>query len=204
MHAPGCEWKRWHVRGSRSSTSQWMGLERLAQEVGSNAMGPQAKAGLLFRPCLNAGPSTSGLASNWADELSFPLEGEALKGVVFGPLRPSGSGWAVGSGLASSYKEKAIPSQAHHIDNSEKKKLGRRQQPDLHHSMAVRVLEEEAARWSITTILGARRGGHSGKKWVMKIKCRKARWERRWLLGLGRGQQCRFLGKEFGVDYRPD
>ena len=156
------------------------GTGRLAQEVGSNAMGPQAKAGLLFRPCLNAGPSTSGLASNWADELSFPLEGEALKGVVFGPLRPSGSGWAVGSGLASSYKEKAIPSQAHHIDSGlllkacppiitghskggnlelefarlREEEIGRRQQPDLHHSMAVRVLEEEAARYGLVMNLG--------------------------------------------------
>ena len=31
---------------------------RLAQEVGSDAMGPQAQAGLLFRPYPNVGPST--------------------------------------------------------------------------------------------------------------------------------------------------
>ena len=93
------------------------GTGRLEQEVGSDAMGSQAQVGLLQRPGPNARPSASSLALNWADGLSLPLEGEASKGVLFGPSHPKSSGWAVGSGLASSYKEKSIPSQAHLIDS---------------------------------------------------------------------------------------
>ena len=54
--------------GSRVEEMACMGVEeqrqlvdatgRLAQEVGSDAMGPQAQAGLLFRPYPNVGPST--------------------------------------------------------------------------------------------------------------------------------------------------
>ena len=64
------------------------GTGRLEQEVGFDAMGSQAQVGLLQRPGPNVGPS-----------------------------HPRSSGWAVGSGLASSYKEKSIPSQAHLIDS---------------------------------------------------------------------------------------
>ena len=45
------------------------------------------------------------------------LEGEASKGVLFGPSHPKSSGWAASSGLASSLKEKSIPFQAHLIDS---------------------------------------------------------------------------------------
>ena len=102
---------------------------------------------------------------------------------MFGPLRPRGSRWAAGSGLASSYKEKTIPSQAHYIDSGlllkacppvitghskggnlelefaklREEEITRRQQLDLHHSMADRVLEEKAARYGLVMNLGGLR-----------------------------------------------
>ena len=35
MHKPGREWKRWRVRGSRCSASQWMGLDDRHREWAS-------------------------------------------------------------------------------------------------------------------------------------------------------------------------
>ena len=83
-----------------------------AQEVGSDVTGPQAQVGLLTQSFSDAGPSSSGLTLKWAAGLSFPSEGEASKGFEFGQLCPRGTGWAVGSRLASSSKEKTVMSQA--------------------------------------------------------------------------------------------
>ena len=93
------------------------GTGRLTQDVGSDTMGSQAQVGLLQGSGSKSGPTALGLALNWADGLSLPLQSEALKGVLFGPSQPRSSGWAAGSGLASFHKEKSIPSQAHLIDS---------------------------------------------------------------------------------------
>ncbi|RVX00251.1 hypothetical protein CK203_026629 [Vitis vinifera] len=164
MHAPGREWKRWRVWGSRSSASQWM-TGRLAQEVGSDAMGFQAQR---VKPQRGLCWAVTSQELGWAAACPPVITGHSKGGnleLEFVRLR--------------------------------EEEIGRRQQLDLHHSMADRVLEEEAREGVLRLFWGAK-GGHSGRKWVTKIKCRRARRERGWLLGLGRGLEkeiLSFLGK---------
>ncbi|RVX16586.1 hypothetical protein CK203_006185 [Vitis vinifera] len=69
--------------------------------------------------------------------------------------------------------------------------------------MADRVLEEEAARGSFTTILG--REGRAFRKEVgYEDQMQKSTSGEGMVVGLGRGQQCRSLGKKFRVDFRPN
>ncbi|RVX01085.1 hypothetical protein CK203_022724 [Vitis vinifera] len=140
------------------------GIGRLAQEVGSDAMGFQAQ-----------------------------VEGEASKGVMFGHRIPGARacppviiGHSKGGNLELEFVR------------LREEEIGRRQQPDLHHSMADRVLEEEAARYGLVMNLGGLRaqgssssnffyfgrtperefydyfwgakGGHSGRKGGEKLR----------------------------------
>ncbi|KAL6338045.1 hypothetical protein AAG906_010611 [Vitis piasezkii] len=137
------------------------GTGRLTQDVGSAAMGSQAQL-------------------NWAYGLSVPSGSEASKGDQIGPWQPRSSGRAASSGLGHLHKGKAISAQAHlmdsglllktypsgsngHIknDNLEREfvrcreeEMGRRQQLDLNHPRAERMLEEEAARYGLDADLG--------------------------------------------------
>ena len=143
-------------------------------------MGSQAQVGLLQGLDSKTGPTVPGRELNWANGPSLPLECEASKGVLLGPLQPRSSGRVAGSGLGYLHKGKAIPSQAHLMDSGlllkacpsasnghnkddnleiefvrfREEEIGRRQQPDLNHPRADRMLEEEAARYGLALNLG--------------------------------------------------
>ncbi|RVW71574.1 hypothetical protein CK203_047967 [Vitis vinifera] len=174
------------------------------EDVGSAAMGSQAQVGLLQGLDSKTGPTVPGRELNWANGPSLPLECEASKGVLLGPLQPRSSGRVAGSGLGYLHKGKAIPSQAHLMDSGlllkacpsasnghnkddnleiefvrfREEEIGRRQQPNLNHPRADRMLEEEAARYGLALNLGGAKGGISKWKWVTKTKCRRTRRER--------------------------
>ncbi|RVW12420.1 hypothetical protein CK203_107253 [Vitis vinifera] len=173
------------------------GTDCLSQDMGPSVKRAQTRVGSPQGHGLKSGPTASGLLRAFGPK--SPPASEAPKGDQSGPRLPNRLGRGAGYGMGQAHKGKSNLAQTHLSDNGpllktppscfnghfkvddlekeftrcREEEMGRRQQLDPINPSAERMLEEEAARGSITTILGEKRG-NSGWKWVAKTKYRRS------------------------------